>query len=90
MIFSNEQNFFFPRIQILIFLHEATQDDHIRSQYEFGTDKKKFGCVWSFGYAPASVKRIWLYKTVIFHHIVSSILGENRSWIVSAITCKEL
>ena len=27
----------------MIFLREATQDDHIRSQYEFGTDKKKLG-----------------------------------------------
>ena len=47
---------FFPWIQILILLHEATQDDHIRSLYEFGTDKKTFGCVGSCGYAPASVK----------------------------------
>ena len=34
---------FFPRIQILIFHREATQDDHIRSLYEFGTDKKNLG-----------------------------------------------
>ena len=34
---------FFPRIQILIFHCEATQYDHIRSLYEFGTDKKKLG-----------------------------------------------
>ena len=47
---------FFPRIQILIFHCEATQYDHIRSLYEFGTDKKKFGCVGSCGYAPDSVK----------------------------------
>ena len=41
----------------MIFLREATQDDHIRSLYEFGTDKKKFGRVGSCGYAPASVNK---------------------------------
>ena len=34
---------FFPRIQILIFLREATQYDYIRSLYEFGRDKKFLG-----------------------------------------------
>ena len=31
---------FFPRIQILIFHCEATQDDHLKSLYKFGMDKK--------------------------------------------------
>ena len=31
---------FFPRIQILIFLREATQNDHIRLLYKFEKDKK--------------------------------------------------
>ena len=31
---------FFPRIQILIFLGEATQNDHIRLLYKFEMDKK--------------------------------------------------
>ena len=47
---------FFPRIQILIFLREATQNDHIRLLYKFENDQKNFGCVGSCGYAPASVK----------------------------------
>ena len=47
---------FFPHIQILIFHCKATQDDHIRSLYEFGTDKKKLVCVESCGYVPDSVK----------------------------------
>ena len=37
--FSNKLNFF-PRIQILIFLREATQNDHIRLLYKFERDKK--------------------------------------------------
>ena len=53
---------FFPHIQILIFLREATQDNYIRSLYEFGTDKKKFGCVGSCGYAPASVNIKYVIK----------------------------
>ena len=32
---------FFPRIQILIFLREATQNDHIRLLYKFENDQKK-------------------------------------------------
>ena len=47
---------FFPRVQISIFLREATQNDHIRLLYKFENDQKKFGCVGSCGYAPASVK----------------------------------
>ena len=47
---------FFPHIQILIFHCKATQDDHIRSLYEFGTDKENLGCVGSCEYAPDSVK----------------------------------
>ena len=31
---------FFPLIQILIFLREATQNDHIRLLYKFEKDKK--------------------------------------------------
>ena len=54
---------FFPRIQILIFLREATQNDHIRLLYKFENDQKNFGCVGSCGYDPASVKNFlmgWL------------------------------
>ena len=47
---------FFPQVQITIFLCEATQNDHIRLLYKFEKDKKKFGCVGSCGYAPASAK----------------------------------
>ena len=53
--FSNKLNFF-PQIQILIFLHETTQSDHIRLLYKFENGQKKFGCVGSCGYEPASVK----------------------------------
>ena len=53
---------FFPQIQILIFLREATQNDHIRLLYKFETEHFFFGCVGSCGYAPASV------KTLIFAH----------------------
>ena len=38
-LFSNKLNLF-PRIQILIFLREATQNDHIRLLYKFERDKK--------------------------------------------------
>ena len=31
---------FFPRIQILIFLCEATHNDHVRLLYKFERDKK--------------------------------------------------
>ena len=47
---------FFPQIQILIFLCQTTQNDHNRLLYKFENDQKKFGCVGSCGYAPASVK----------------------------------
>ena len=53
--FSNKLNFF-PRIQILIFFREATQNDHIRLLHKFENDQKKFVCVGICGYAPASVK----------------------------------
>ena len=53
--FSNKLNFF-PRILILIFLCETTQNDHYRMLYKFENDQKKFGCVGGCGYAPASVK----------------------------------
>ena len=43
---------FFPQIQILIFLREATQNDHIRFLYKFEKDTKNWFC----GYAPASVE----------------------------------
>ena len=49
---------FFPCIQTLIFLREATQNDHIRLLYKFERDKKNFGCVRSCGYSSASVKTI--------------------------------
>ena len=52
--FSNKLNFF-PQIQTLIFLRETTQNDHNRLLYKFDNDQKKFGCVGSCGYAPASV-----------------------------------
>ena len=45
----------------MIFLREATQNDHIRLLYKFEKDKKKFGCVGSCGYAPASVKIVPLF-----------------------------
>ena len=47
---------FFPRIQILIFLRETTQNDHTILLYKFETEQIFFGCVGSCGYAPASVK----------------------------------
>ena len=47
---------FFPRIQILIFLRETTQNDHDRLLYKFENDQKHFGCVESCGYTPASFK----------------------------------
>ena len=46
-LISNKLNFF-PRIQILIFLHEATQNDHNRLLYKFENDQKNVGCVVSF------------------------------------------
>ena len=46
---------FFPQVQILIFLLEATQGDHIRLLYEFEMCTKNFGCVGSCGYMPPSV-----------------------------------
>ena len=47
---------FFPRIQILIFLRETTQNDHTILLYKFETEQIFFGCVGSCGYAPTSVK----------------------------------
>ena len=47
---------FFPRVQILIFLCETTQGDHIRLLYEFEMCSKNFGCVGSCGYVTPSVK----------------------------------
>ena len=55
---------FFPRIQILIFLCEITQNDHKRLLYKFENDQKIFGCFGSCGYAPASVK--YLQYTLFF------------------------
>ena len=49
-------NFFFPQIQTLIFLRKTTMNDHNRLLHKFENDQKKFGCVGSCGYAPASVK----------------------------------
>ena len=43
-LFSNKLNFFSSHSNFdFFFLREETQDDHIRSQYEFGTDKKNLG-----------------------------------------------
>ena len=39
-LFSNKL-IFFPQVQILIFLHEATQNDHIRLLYRFENSQKK-------------------------------------------------
>ena len=58
---------FFPRIQILIFLRESTQNDHIRLLYKFENYQKKFGCVGSCGYAPASVK--WHQRHFIVNYV---------------------
>ena len=54
---SNKLNFF-PQIQILIFLREATQNDHIRLLYHFEKDKKIVVLGVVNTYAPASVKFI--------------------------------
>ena len=35
---------FFPQIQILIFLRESTQNDHIRLLYKFENDQKNWLC----------------------------------------------
>ena len=48
--------FFFPRIQILSFLRETTQNAHNSLLYKFENDQKNFGCLGSCGYAPASVE----------------------------------
>ena len=58
---------YFPQVQISIFLREATQNDHIRLLYKFENDQKKFGCVWSCGYAPASVKYISSLMKKLMH-----------------------
>ena len=50
---------YFPRIQFFIFLHEATQNKHVRFLYKFERDKKNFGYVGSCEYAPASDKLIF-------------------------------
>jgi hypothetical protein len=55
----------------LIFLPEATQDDHIRSLYELGTDKKKFGCVGSCGYVSASAKEVFSEISVLMYGLYS-------------------
>ena len=47
---------FFPWVQILIFLHKATQGDHISLLYEFEMFTKFYGCVGSFKYVPPSVR----------------------------------
>ena len=47
---------FLPRIQILIFLRETTQNDHTILLYKFETEQIFFGCVGNCGYVPASVK----------------------------------
>ena len=43
---------FFPQVQILIFLHQATQGDHIEPLYQFEQCTKFFGLVESCGYVP--------------------------------------
>ena len=47
---------FFSRAQILIFLCQATQGDHIRLLNYFEQCTHFFGCVGSCGYVPPSVK----------------------------------
>ena len=54
--FSNKLKFL-PQVQISIFLHKATQNDHIRLLYTFENNQKKIGCFGSCGYAQASVKK---------------------------------
>jgi hypothetical protein len=41
--FSTKLTFFFPRVQVLIFLCKATQGDHIRLLYKFEMCAKNFG-----------------------------------------------
>ena len=67
---------FFPCIQTLIFLREATQNDHIRLLYKFERDKKNFGCVGSCGYAPASVKYKligWMNIFNLYYYVKKSV-----------------
>ena len=60
--FTNKLNFF-SRIQILIFHRKATQDDHIRSLYKFGTDKKILGVLGAVDRRQILLKSafVWLY-----------------------------
>ena len=70
---------FFPQIQILIFLRESTQNDHIRLLYKFENDQKNFGCVGSCRYVPASVKYITVSTSSTFScKKVSKISGKNK------------
>ena len=46
----------------MIFLSEATQNDHIRLLYTFENNQKKFGGVGSCEYAPASIKKKYILR----------------------------
>ena len=52
------------KTQILIFLREATQGEHIRLLYEFEMCTTFFGCVGSCGYVPPSVKLDYRHSSI--------------------------
>ena len=56
-----ENSTFFPWVQILIFLHKATQGDHIRLLCQFEKCTKNFGRVESCGYMPPSFKYVYVF-----------------------------
>ena len=56
----------------MIFLREATQNDHIKLLYKFENDQKNFGCVGSCGYAPASVK-MFDHKNLVEKFLLTSL-----------------
>ena len=51
---------FSTRVEILIFLLEATQGDHIRLLYEFEICTKNFGCVINSNKPKCNVKTCYL------------------------------
>ena len=71
---------FFPQFQISIILREAIQ---IRLLYKFENDQKKFGCVGSCGYAPASVN----YKPLLACFCAIVYLStQNLSWFDTCLS----
>ena len=86
----------FPRVQILIFLLEATQNDHIRLLYKFENDQKKFGCVGSCGYAPGLLNIIkreaGAYPQIptqpIFFIIIFELIQQSNMVILSRLAKK--